>query len=128
MTGKRKQKPTDKRIKQVLMGMLIGVVLFGSIPVACIGIWYASWALAIQHDVASVQEAINEQCPELDIKVERRHYDCIHFSRTLVPKFIASKILMSANQVGNVRAQHPHPKHKVRQNEPQTQRETCQPE
>ncbi|MCB9460811.1 MAG: hypothetical protein H6670_14260 [Anaerolineaceae bacterium] len=75
MTGKRKQKPTDKRIKQVLMGMLIGVVLFGSIPVACIGIWYASWALAIQHDVASVQEAINEQCPELDIKVERRHYD-----------------------------------------------------
>ncbi|MAU12594.1 MAG: hypothetical protein CL607_22425 [Anaerolineaceae bacterium] len=76
MTRKRKQKPVN--LKEKVGGKLYSILLVIIGPVVCLLVTIVAFAitseLGTQHNLITLQTAINEQCPALEVVVDRKYY------------------------------------------------------
>ena len=71
---KHKQKTNDRRLRQVLTGALISIVLIGAIPAVCAAAWVVGYWLEREGYRPIIQTEINRQCPHVDAEVDMDHF------------------------------------------------------
>ncbi|MCA9883339.1 MAG: hypothetical protein KC708_10230 [Anaerolineae bacterium] len=76
MSRKRKEKPVSLNEKGGKQLFSIALVITG--PILCVLVTIFAFLmtseLGFQHNLSTLQTAINEQCPALDVVVERQYY------------------------------------------------------